>query len=538
MKSPTNPWWKHGIIYQIYPRSFADTNNDGIGDLNGITNRLDYLADLGVDALWLSPINPSPDVDFGYDVSDYLGIDPKFGTMRDFERLIKEAKIRHIHIILDLVLNHTSDQHPWFLEAKKSKSNTFHDYYLWKEPQKEGTVPNNWQSIFGGLAWEYIPELKQFFYHMFYKQQPDVNWRNPKVRKALLDVFRFWLRKGVDGFRLDVFNVYFKDSKFRDNPVSRLGIRQFERQVHSHDYDQPEMFPLLKAIRKILDTKPGSYCVGETFMSTPSKAASYCKPGLLHATFDFGLLESPWNARRMAKAIRDQAQSLDVRSWPTLVLSNHDTRRIATRHHAAKDDRKLKLLAILLLTLRGTPYLYYGDEIGMRNVPICFNEMKDKIGKKYWFIPVGRDGCRSPMQWDASSYAGFSKHTPWIKVHANHIQRNVETLEKDEKSILNFHKNLIRLRRNHPALQEGKQELLPSLPRSAIGYIRQAGDESFLVALNFSVFPVRLTLPTKFARERWQKQLSSSIRSMTEMQGNTLLLRGHEAIILEKKGNR
>lgn len=195
MKPSTNQWWKHGIIYQIYPRSFADSNNDGIGDLDGITDRLGYLAELGVDALWLSPINPSPDVDFGYDVSDYLSVDPKFGTMRDFERLIKEAKKRHIHIILDLVLNHTSNQHPWFLEAKKSKSNPYHDYYLWKEPRKDGTVPNNWQSVFGGLGWEYIPELKQSFYHMFYKQQPDVNWRNPKVRKVLLDVFRFWLRR-------------------------------------------------------------------------------------------------------------------------------------------------------------------------------------------------------------------------------------------------------------------------------------------------------------------------------------------------------
>ncbi len=531
MKPSTNQWWKHGIIYQIYPRSFADSNNDGIGDLDGITDRLGYLAELGVDALWLSPINPSPDVDFGYDVSDYLSVDPKFGTMRDFERLIKEAKKRHIHIILDLVLNHTSNQHPWFLEAKKSKSNPYHDYYLWKEPRKDGTVPNNWQSVFGGLGWEYIPELKQSFYHMFYKQQPDVNWRNPKVRKVLLDVFRFWLKKGVDGFRLDVFNVYFKDSKFRDNPVNRPGVRQFERQEHLYDFDQPELFPLLKEIRKVLDTKPGSYSVGETFMSTPSKAASYCKPGLLHATFDFGLLESPWNLKRMAKAIHEQSQSLDPTSWPTLVLSNHDSRRIATRYHAADDDRKLKLIATLLLTLRGTPYIYYGDEIGMRNVPIRYSEMKDKIGKKYWFIPVGRDGCRSPMQWDASSFAGFSKHIPWIKVHANHIKRNVKALEKDKSSILNFHKDLIKIRKGHPALSEGMYLPLTYDPIFILAYLRQTMDETILVILNFGTRKMKFFLGRELATKKRRLLLSTHEHKDENRHPGFMELKGYEASI-------
>ncbi len=531
MKPSTNYWWKHGIIYQIYPRSFSDSNNDGIGDLNGITNRLDYLADLGVDAIWLSPINPSPDVDFGYDVSDYLNIDPKFGTMHDFERLIKEAKKRQIHIILDLVLNHTSDQHPWFLEAKKSTTNPYHDFYLWKEPKKDGTLPNNWQSVFGGLGWEYVPELDEYFYHMFYKQQPDVNWRNPKVHKALIDVFRFWLKKGVDGFRLDVFNVYFKDAKFRDNPVIKPGIRQFERQDHLYDFDQPELIPLLKEIRKVLDTKPGSYCVGETFMSTSDKAAAYCKPGLLPATFDFGLLESPWNARRMARAIFEQVQSLDTASWPTLVLSNHDTRRIATRYHATEDDRRSKLLATLLLTLRGTPYIYYGDEIGMRNVPILYSEMKDKIGKKYWFIPVGRDGCRSPMQWDASLFAGFSEHNPWIKVHENHTNRNVKAFEKDKTSILQFYKNLIKIRKEHPALREGLYLPLTYDPLFVLAYLRQTIDETILVVLNFGNRKMKYFLGRELASRKRRLLLSTHEREDEKHHPGYMYLKGYEASI-------
>jgi len=300
-------WWRDGIIYQIYPRSFADSNGDGIGDLNGITARLDYLAELGVDALWLSPISPSPDVDFGYDVSDYVDIDPKFGTLADFDRLLAEAHRRNIHIVLDLVLNHTSDQHPWFQESRQSRASARRDWYIWRDPAPGGGKPNNWQSVFGGSAWQWDPHTRQYYLHLFYKEQPDLNWRNPEVRQAMLDVFRFWLDRGVDGFRLDVFNMYFKDAGFRSNPP-KPGLRGFDRQQHIYDHSQPEMFPLLAEIRAILDAYPERYAVGETFMGSPEHAAEYVGPDKLHAAFEFDLLHCRWNPADYHRVIaRSQA---------------------------------------------------------------------------------------------------------------------------------------------------------------------------------------------------------------------------------------
>jgi len=279
-------WWREGVIYQIYPRSFMDSNDDGIGDLIGILSRLDYLADLGVDAIWLSPICPSPDLDFGYDVSDYMAVDPKFGTLQDFDRLVEEAHRRGIRVILDLVLNHTSDQHPWFRAARSSREDPHHNWYLWKDALPNHRPPNNWQSVFGGSAWEYVPELNQYYYHMFYKEQPDVNWRNPQVRQAMLDVIRFWLERGVDGFRLDVFNMYFKHADFPDNPPA-LGLRGFDRQKHVYDADQPELIPLLADIRQLVDQYPQRYLVGETFLSAAERAAKYCSPELLLSVRSF-----------------------------------------------------------------------------------------------------------------------------------------------------------------------------------------------------------------------------------------------------------
>ena len=281
-----------GIIYQIYPRSFADSNGDGIGDLPGITTRLDHLVDLGVDAIWLSPIYPSPDVDFGYDITDYRSIDPRFGRMEDFDRLLEEAHRRGIRIILDLVLNHTSDQHPWFQASKASRDNPYRDWYIWQDGKRR-SPPNNWESRFGGRAWELDPASGQYYYHMFYKQQPDLNWQNPKVRQAVLDMISFWLEKGVDGFRLDVFNAFFKHPGFLDNPP-RLGLRGFDRQRHIYDTDQPEMLPFLAELRSLLDSYPDRYAVGETFLSDPQKAARYCGPDRLHGAFNFDLTRCPW----------------------------------------------------------------------------------------------------------------------------------------------------------------------------------------------------------------------------------------------------
>ncbi|HZW03594.1 MAG TPA: alpha-glucosidase, partial [Anaerolineaceae bacterium] len=372
-------WWRDGIIYQIYPRSFADSNADGIGDLNGITARLDYLQDLGIDAIWLSPINPSPDVDFGYDVADYLDIDPKFGTMADFDRLLAEAHGREIRIVLDLVLNHTSDRHPWFQQARSGRDNPYRDWYIWSDPAPGGSPPNNWASRFGGSGWELDPATGQYYFHMFYKEQPDLNFRNPAVRQAVLDVFRFWLEKGVDGFRLDVFNVYYKDADFRPNPA-RIGLIGWDRQFHRYDYDQPEMLPMLADIRALLDSYPERYAVGETFEASPAQAAAYTGADRLHATFNFRFTGCPWQPRCFLKAVQDWESALSVDDWPNYVLNNHDVPRSATRFGAGENDERLKVAATMLLTLRGTPFLYYGEEIGMRDISLPRAEILDPVG--------------------------------------------------------------------------------------------------------------------------------------------------------------
>lgn len=534
MMSSQKPWWYKGVIYQIYPRSFCDSNNDGIGDLNGITSKLDYLQDLGVDALWLSPIYPSPDVDFGYDVSDYQTIDPKFGTMQDFDRLVEQARKRGLHIILDLVLNHTSDQHPWFIEAKKSIDNPFHDYYLWRDPKSDGSLPNNWQSVFGGKGWEFVSGVNRYYYHMFYKEQPDVNWRNPNVRQYMLDVFKFWLDRGVQGFRLDVFNLYFKDPDFKDNPVDRIGIRKFETQTHVNDLDQPEMIPFLQELRRLLDKYPESYAVGETFNSSPEKAAKYCAPGLLHAAFNFSMLGWHWKPARFLTAIQNWEQALDEQSWANYVMSNHDTKRPGTRYTRNEKDDRLKIVAAMLLTLRGTPFMYYGDEIGMRDIRVLRKEIQDPIGKRYWPFPVGRDGCRSPMQWNDGLFAGFSEHEPWLKIHPNYLRRNSASQKKDPTSLINFYRRLIHLRKEHPVLIDGMFLSLTPDPLSVLAYLRQNIDEAILVILNFHRSKVKFFMGKELLHRKWELLLSNHRQVLSPTDRDFIQLFGNEALILRE----
>jgi len=488
-------WWRDGIIYQIYPRSFADSNNDGIGDLQGIIGKLDYLQSLGIDAIWLSPIFPSPDVDFGYDVANYRDIDPKFGTMTDFEQLIGDARSRNIHIILDLVLNHTSDQHLWFLESKKSKDNPYHDWYLWQDPKPNGDPPNNWQAIFGGSAWEFDPNLNQYYYHMFYKEQPDLNWRNPNVRKEMLDIFRFWLEKGIDGFRLDVFNAYFKDPEFKDNPP-KFGFRSFDRQEHIYDVSQPEMLPLLKDIRDILDQYDQAYAVGETFLADTQQTANYCGDDKLHAAFNFKFAENRWHPKRFLTSAQAWYQALSSKAWPNNFLSNHDMPRTASRYCFGEDDRRAKVAAAMLLTIKGTPFIYYGEEIGMRDIPIRKkSDVKDPIGKTFWPMFKGRDGCRAPMQWNDDDNSGFSESEPWLPVNADFSQRNVKKQTSDPDSILNFVKNIIQIRKNEPALQHGDFISTISEPKHILAFIRQYNSDQILVILNFSSRKLTYQLP-------------------------------------------
>lgn len=527
-------WWRDGIIYQIYPRSFCDSNQDGIGDLNGITSKLDYLAELGIDAIWLSPIYPSPDVDFGYDVSDYCAIDPKFGTMADFDCLLAEAHKRNIHLIMDLVLNHTSDQHAWFKESRSSRDNPYRDWYLWRDPSPKGGCPNNWQSCFGGSGWEYDSKTGQCYFHMFYKEQPDLNWRNPAVRQALLDVFRFWLDKGVDGFRLDVFNAYFKDSSFKDNPPA-WGLRGFNRQNHVYDTDQPEMYPLLAEIREIVDDYPEKYIVGETFMSTPEKAAQYVGKNRLHAAFNFKFQECKWNAGCFFNVMQRWQQVLGEENWPNYVLNNHDVRRSATRYGRGEDDERLKVAATMLLTLQGTPFLYYGEEIGMRDIPISRNEIQDPVGKHYWPFFKGRDGCRSPMQWDQSTFSGFSTALPWLKLHQNYSNRNVAIQQDDPNSLLNFYIQLIKIRKSHPALQNGMFISLTYDPQTLLGYLRQNSGQTILVGLNFSRKTNKLVLSGSLLRSGWELLISNKRSEIGKMEKGCLVLEPEEALVMIQK---
>ena len=525
-------WWRDGVIYQIYPRSFMDLDQDGLGDLNGIISKLDYLHWLGVDGIWLSPIFPSPDVDFGYDVSDYYSIHPRYGSLEDFDRLVAEAHRHGIRVILDMVLNHTSDQHPWFQQALQSKDNPYHDWYIWREQRGQGKAPNNWASMFGGSGWKYIPHLEQSYFHFFYEQQPDLNWRNADVQREAEKIFRFWMDRGVDGFRLDVINACYKDANFRDNPP-KLGLRKFDRQQHLYDMDQPEMVSFLEEIRRWLDHFPERYAVGEPFLPTPEKAAFYCQPNRLHAAFNFELLGKPWDARQFSKAIQTWDHILDPRSWPCQVLNNHDNPRSATRFGRGEDDARLTAAAVILLTLRGTPYLYYGEEIGMRDIRVARRNIQDPVGRRYWPFYKGRDGCRSPMQWDASRHAGFSQAAKtWLPVHSNHSWRNVAAQRENPASLLHTYRRLIALRKNSTALQKGLLMPLTYDPVRLLAYLRQTGDETALIAVNFSRRPVKLMLSAELTRRNIRVVYSNRREDgLVKIEKSALRLLGGEALI-------
>ena len=478
-------WWKHAVIYHIYPKSFKDGNGDGLGDIPGVIMKLDYLASLGVDAIWLSPVYSSPMVDAGYDIADYKNIDKEYGTMEDFRCLMAEAHKRGIRIIMDLVLNHTSDQHPWFLESRSSVDSPKRNWYIWQAP-KNGKAPNNWKTNFGKKAWHYDAATREYYYHSFFWQQPDLNWRNPEVKEAMFEIIRYWLDMGVDGFRLDVINMLFKDKELKNN---RIGIF---KKSEVYNRNQPEMYELLRDFRKVLDSYPHKTSVGEIYTpppGNPALAASFLGNGsdMLHLVFDFSLVFSFWKASSYHRIINRFYKKIPATGWPCFFLSNHDIGRSLNRMGWTFNRyEKAKLHAILLLTLKGTPFIYYGDEIGMENVNIPKKHIKDLYGKMLYPFFKGRDHSRTPMQWNSGKNAGFSEQTPWLPVSESYAKINVETEEKDEYSVLGIYKKLLALRKEHPVLQNGDIRFINRGKKNILIYSRRVEMEEMIIVLNFN----------------------------------------------------
>ena len=490
------PWWRHAVIYEIYPRSFGDTNGDGIGDLNGITRHLDYLADLGVDAIWLTPFYPSPQVDFGYDISDYRAIDPQYGTMADFDRLVAEARKRNIRIVGDLVLNHTSDKHPWFTESSSSRTNPHAEWYMWQEGKGHGRPPNNWQSLFGHSAWQWNPKRRQFYYHEFYKEQPDLNWRNPEVRAAMYDVERFWMKRGVAGFRLDAITTLFEDPQLRDERV-QPGVNAFGDPIVSREYTDNllEVHDVLRELRHVSDEFPDRVLIGETYVASVQDLAKMygAKNDELQLPMDtqFVVLNRI-SADDFRRILRDAETGLNG-NMPLFVFDNHDNRRSWNRYADGTHDAAIaRLIATLLLTPQCTALVYYGQELGMENNdPQRKEDVRDPIGITGWPKDKGRDGERTPMQWSDSANAGFSTGaSTWLPVAPDYKERNVAVERPDPNSLLNFYKTLIRLRKKNSALRDGDFALVNASDHNVLSYLRKAGDgTSVLVVLNCTALP-------------------------------------------------
>jgi alpha-glucosidase len=489
-------WWQDGIIYQVYPRSFQDSNGDGIGDLKGIIQRLGYLKELGVRAIWISPVYPSPMADFGYDISDYTGIWPTFGMMADFDELLAKVHAAGMKLILDLVPNHSSDEHPWFKESRSSRDNPKRDWYIWKDARPDGGLPNNWLSVFGGPAWEWDEKTKQYYYHAFLVKQPDLNWRNPEVENAMLYVMRFWLDKGVDGFRVDAMWHMIKDAQWRDNPRNpdyNESMATYEQLLPVYSTDQPEMHGIVARMRRLLDEYDERLLIAEIYLPVHRLVAYYGSHDWeAHLPFNFMLISLDWYSRKIAAGIDEYEAALAENDWPNWVIGNHDQPRITSRVGLAQ----AKVAAMLLLTLRGTPTLYYGDEIGMRDVPIPPNEVQDPQGINMPGKNLSRDPERTPMQWDATNNAGFSPAAPWLRLDRTFRRRNVETERDDKFSHLCLYRKLIRLRQDEPSLKTGAYRPVYS-DSQMLAYIRHAeGHPAFLIVLNLSHRPCYFTPST------------------------------------------
>ncbi len=526
-------WWQTGIIYQIYPRSFQDSNDDGIGDLHGIRRRLDYLQRLNVGALWLSPIYPSPMHDFGYDVADYTAIHPMFGTLADFDALLADIHARDMKLILDLVPNHTSDEHPWFQESRSSRTAPRRDWYIWRDPAPDGGPPNNWTSFFGGPAWTFDEATGQYYLHQFVTQQPELNYRNPAVLEALLGEMRFWLERGVDGFRVDVIWLMIKDAQLRDEPVDPAwdGVNPHFRLQHIYTQDQPEVHDIIRRMRALLDEYDDRMMVGEIYLPN-EKLITYYGAELdeCHLPFNFQLIQTQWKAPVVRARVDAYEAALPPGAWPNWVLGNHDQPRVATRVGAAQG----RVAALLLLTLRGTPTCYYGDEIGMENVPIPSESMHDPQGVNQPEIAhlISRDPCRTPMQWEASANAGFTAPDiqPWLPLSLDYAQHNVAVQSADPHSMLNFFCALTALRRSSPALTIGSYTPVNTAVENLFAYTRTHGPERLLIVLNFAGSTHRIDL-SALGKEA-EIVLSTGMESTGKLRLRALYVVGNEGMVL------
>ncbi|MDB5688796.1 MAG: alpha-amylase [Sphingomonas bacterium] len=527
-------WWQSATIYQIYPRSFQDSDGNGIGDLAGITARLDYVAALGIDAIWISPIYPSPMADFGYDVADYCDVDPRFGTLADFDALLARAHDLGLRVLLDLVPNHSSDRHPWFAASRSSRADPQRSWYIWRDPAPDGGPPNNWISDFGGPAWAWDAATGQYYAHAFLPEQPDLNWREPGLRRAMYDAMRFWFDRGIDGFRIDVLWHMIKAADFPDNPPNpdyREGMGEMHKVLQLHSTDQPEVHGIAAEMRAIADGYAGDrVLIGEIYLPVPELMTYYGSDTApeVHLPFNFQLIEARWDAATLAGIIAAYEAALPPGGWPNWVLGNHDRQRIASRI----GQRQARVAAMLLLTLRGTPTLYYGDEIGLADVAIPAIQVQDPRELREPGIGLGRDPVRTPMPWDGSVGAGFTTGTPWLPINPDHAIRNVAAQSDDAASMLSLTRNLLVLRRRHAALRVG-------LIREIVGeddvlrFEREHGGERFVIALNLSDEERRFTLPDHV--ELPQLLLSTVPEWRTggeDCDGRTLPLAPNEGIIL------
>ncbi|EPR11293.1 hypothetical protein M527_04225 [Sphingobium indicum IP26] len=487
-------WWREAALYQIYPRSFQDSDGDGIGDLEGIRRRLDHIAELGVGAVWLSPIFRSPMADFGYDVSDYRNIDPLFGDMAAFDRLLQEVHARGLKLLLDFVPNHSSDQHPWFQESRSSRENPRRDWYIWRDPAPDGSPPNNWTSNFGGSAWAWDEPTGQYYYHAFLAEQPDLNWRNPEVRAAMHDVLRFWLDKGVDGFRVDVIWHLIKDAQFRDNPPNPAyapGRPDIDRYLQVHSADQPEVHNVIAELRAVIESYPDRLLIGEIYLPIERLMAYYGHDNRgVHLPFNFQLIQCTWRADVLGKLIDEYEAALPEGGWPNWVLSNHDQPRIAAR----VGDAQARIAAMLLLTLRGTPTLYYGDEIGIYDIDMSEETVLDPAAINEPGVSFNRDRSRSPMQWTKQEFAGFSNVKTWLPLTDDWKQRNAAVQGEEPASMLNLYRALLRLRCVERDLLAGAYRRISS-DNPVLIYQR---GQTIGVVLNLSSENVPLVLPTEW----------------------------------------